>query len=68
VIFVGLSGTYSWLQPPLQTPLDPDEVVWVLDAEAYVHYINGNVEWFTLGTSLLMSTAILLPAVVEQFL
>jgi hypothetical protein len=49
VLALGVMGsTVQWLSNPLAIPLDPDEVVWVLDAEAFEWYVSGNWSAFQL--------------------
>lgn len=41
VVVIAISS-WQWAARPLAIPLDPDEIVWVLDAEAFSWYLSGD--------------------------
>lgn len=46
-----LASGWHWVQQPLATQIDPDEVVWVLDSQAFTWYTTGNWQKFQLADS-----------------
>jgi hypothetical protein len=47
-----LVSTVQWLHNPLARSIDPDEIVWVLDAAAFSWYITGDIQEFKLTKTL----------------